>query len=463
MPRLQLFITEKVPRGLRGQLTRWMLELRAGVFIGTLSTLVGQKLWGLIQSKIKEGGAIWIRATNTEQRFQMTLSGNYNRILRNFEGLYLITIPERELTHSNSHEENSIISEENIEGDEINEANLLPDITQDFEEQSTLPIISDSQIIKDTQTIKAENKPQTNPLNNKKANSTANLNANSTVKSKANYGKNIAITQKPTWDTEGLPDNFIYRYVNYLMPNSQFQSQYIAKSSYYEFEPNKVWDINRVNDLEHTAQLILKQAESITQKLQADHLLKIACVDIETTNFIKKAYEGFVNIVGLSILIINPLNTEENALSMHQTFNMLRKRSEAPKLLTLMEKEFKDIDLLLVFNQDFDIKILNQIIAEFQINMKFPPQILDLKNFYPSLHNLESNLARLLPFKREHSQKGVYEEYYAKFKGEGKNGINKQIEPIGVYNIMDCLSPLLMFLLLYSKKPLHELFKPIVK
>ena len=51
-------------------------------------------------------------------------------------------------------------------------------------------------------------------------------------------------------------------------------------------------------------------------------------------------------------------------------------------------------------------------------------------------------------FQRIHSEKGKYEEYYKSFKGEGKNGIGKKIDPIGVYNLMDTLTPLYAYLLM---------------
>jgi len=40
-----VMILERVPASLRGELTRWLLELRAGVFVGTLKPVVRRKLW----------------------------------------------------------------------------------------------------------------------------------------------------------------------------------------------------------------------------------------------------------------------------------------------------------------------------------------------------------------------------------------------------------------------------------
>ncbi|MEI8259518.1 MAG: type I-E CRISPR-associated endoribonuclease Cas2e, partial [Deltaproteobacteria bacterium] len=46
---LIVIVVERATPGLRGQLTRWMLEVRAGVFVGTLSSRVRDKLWALVK------------------------------------------------------------------------------------------------------------------------------------------------------------------------------------------------------------------------------------------------------------------------------------------------------------------------------------------------------------------------------------------------------------------------------
>lgn len=40
-----VIVLEKVPRGLRGELTRWLVELDTGVFVGQLSATVRDLLW----------------------------------------------------------------------------------------------------------------------------------------------------------------------------------------------------------------------------------------------------------------------------------------------------------------------------------------------------------------------------------------------------------------------------------
>ena len=53
-----VFLMEKVSVSLRGEITRWMLELRPGVFVGNISALVREKLWETIcQNRFWEIGA----------------------------------------------------------------------------------------------------------------------------------------------------------------------------------------------------------------------------------------------------------------------------------------------------------------------------------------------------------------------------------------------------------------------
>jgi hypothetical protein len=47
---------------------------------------------------------------------------------------------------------------------------------------------------------------------------------------------------------------------------------------------------------------------------------------------------------------------------------------------------------------------------------------------------------------RTQTKKGCYPEYYKLFKGNERDGSGKCLEPIGAYNLMDTLMPLLAYL-----------------
>ena len=64
-----ILILEKVPTGLRGELTRWMLEPKAGVFVGSMSGMVRDRLWEKVCKDSRGGGCVMIHDSNKEQGF----------------------------------------------------------------------------------------------------------------------------------------------------------------------------------------------------------------------------------------------------------------------------------------------------------------------------------------------------------------------------------------------------------
>ncbi len=57
-----------VPPGLRGHLTRWLLEISPGVFVGQVTARVRDHLWIRIVKYMGETGrAIMVQAADTEQ------------------------------------------------------------------------------------------------------------------------------------------------------------------------------------------------------------------------------------------------------------------------------------------------------------------------------------------------------------------------------------------------------------
>jgi CRISPR-associated protein Cas2 len=55
------------PAGLRGHLTRWLLEISPGVFVGTVTTRVRELMWLRVLDLAKDGRAIMIHSADTEQ------------------------------------------------------------------------------------------------------------------------------------------------------------------------------------------------------------------------------------------------------------------------------------------------------------------------------------------------------------------------------------------------------------
>ena len=88
-----VIIVERATPGLRGQLTRWMLEVRAGVFVGTLSPRVRDKLWELVKARNPKGGSLLVARANNEQGFVVESHGDTSRQVFDIEGLQLVRKP----------------------------------------------------------------------------------------------------------------------------------------------------------------------------------------------------------------------------------------------------------------------------------------------------------------------------------------------------------------------------------
>lgn len=83
-------IVENCPNSLRGELSRWMIQPKAGVFVGKVSALVRDRIWELCVSKVRDGSAIQIWKANNEQGFSVRCHGTENRTLDDYEGLILV-------------------------------------------------------------------------------------------------------------------------------------------------------------------------------------------------------------------------------------------------------------------------------------------------------------------------------------------------------------------------------------
>lgn len=88
-----VFVLEKVPTSLRGELSRWLIEPHPGVFVGHLSGMVRDRLWEMCCKKVRTGGVVQLWSTNNEQRFEVRTFGDTRREVIDYEGLKLIRLP----------------------------------------------------------------------------------------------------------------------------------------------------------------------------------------------------------------------------------------------------------------------------------------------------------------------------------------------------------------------------------
>jgi CRISPR-associated protein Cas2 len=83
---------EKVPDRLRGELSRWMIEVTTGVFVADLSATVRDLLWKKCETKLEQGRCALMFRTNNEQGFTLKLSGDFNRSISEMDGLQFIAL-----------------------------------------------------------------------------------------------------------------------------------------------------------------------------------------------------------------------------------------------------------------------------------------------------------------------------------------------------------------------------------
>ena len=90
-----VLILERVPTSLRGELSRWMVEPRAGVFVGNLPAIVRDKLWQKAARDAKGGAGTLLYSSQSEQGFDVRSFGDTSRALMDWEGVLLVHITKR--------------------------------------------------------------------------------------------------------------------------------------------------------------------------------------------------------------------------------------------------------------------------------------------------------------------------------------------------------------------------------
>ena len=95
-----VIVVENAPPRLRGRLAVWLVEVRAGVYVGKLSRRVREMLWEQVKAGIEDGNAVIVWSTNTESGFDFDTVGKNRRIPIELDGLKLVSfLPEPQEEH----------------------------------------------------------------------------------------------------------------------------------------------------------------------------------------------------------------------------------------------------------------------------------------------------------------------------------------------------------------------------
>ena len=91
-----VIVLENSPPRLRGRLAIWLLEIRAGVYVGNYSTKVRDYIWNQVEKGIENGNAVMAWRTNSESGFDFVTLGNNRRIPVELDGAKLVSfLPEQ--------------------------------------------------------------------------------------------------------------------------------------------------------------------------------------------------------------------------------------------------------------------------------------------------------------------------------------------------------------------------------
>jgi len=238
----------------------------------------------------------------------------------------------------------------------------------------------------------------------------------------------------------------ITRTFSIRLENNQYISNYAAKSSYFEYPPERVWAHSEISEIQNISKFCLDLWNMELKNHPEKKSEKILSFSLETTDYSPKAAEGYVNVIGLCSIYVSQ-ETQCPTLSFHQGFNMTRQRSQAPALLFQFWPFFQNIDQLILMHRE---KILSQFSLLSKENKFTPPEFLKIYDISEHFSTIEE-LIELFNSKcnqdltLQYSSK--FSEYYQMFKGDAVTQIQKNIIPIGRFNLLKIILGLYFYLL----------------
>ena len=86
-----VIVLENAPPRLRGRLAVWLLEIRAGVYVGNYSRKVREMIWEQVAAGIEDGNAVIAWAANNDAGFEFETCGTNRRVPVDVDGFRLVS------------------------------------------------------------------------------------------------------------------------------------------------------------------------------------------------------------------------------------------------------------------------------------------------------------------------------------------------------------------------------------
>ncbi len=88
---MMVIVVENVPPRLRGRLAVWLLEIRAGVYVGDYSVKVREMIWNTVENGIEDGNAVMAWSARNETGFAFRTLGSNRRVPVDLDGMGLVS------------------------------------------------------------------------------------------------------------------------------------------------------------------------------------------------------------------------------------------------------------------------------------------------------------------------------------------------------------------------------------
>ncbi|SIO39269.1 CRISPR-associated protein, Cas2 family [Rhodovulum sp. ES.010] len=89
-------VVSNAPPRLRGRLAAWLVEIRAGVYVGDYSARTREMIWDQVTAGLEDGDAVMVWKARTDQGYDFLTAGTNRRMPVEFDGLKLVSFfPEK--------------------------------------------------------------------------------------------------------------------------------------------------------------------------------------------------------------------------------------------------------------------------------------------------------------------------------------------------------------------------------
>lgn len=88
---MMVIVLTNAPPRLRGRLAAWLVEIRAGVYVGAYSTRTREMIWEQVLYGLGQGDAVMAWSVRNEQGYDFRTAGLNRRQPVDFDGLKLVS------------------------------------------------------------------------------------------------------------------------------------------------------------------------------------------------------------------------------------------------------------------------------------------------------------------------------------------------------------------------------------